>query len=155
MSVTWRFRRIWGSGGMSITELMVSLAISMLLLLVLGTELQAMVDRIKLESAVSELIGDLQSARIQAIWERQAIKVSINQASAVVTVFRESDPIHPIRPPRNLAGRGVRTIQSTGGNLLSFSPSGTSGTATSLTLEGRNGDRRVVTVSLTGIVRAR
>jgi hypothetical protein len=155
MDRKWKFRRIRGFGGMSITELMITLAISVVPLLLLGTELQAMVDQVKLKAAVSELIGDLQGARIQAIWERQVIQVSINQASAVVTLFRESDPGHPIRPPRHLASRGVRAIQSTGGSLLSFSPSGTSGTATSLTLEGRNGDRRVVTVSLTGIVRAR
>jgi type II secretion system GspH-like protein len=114
-----------------------------------------MMDRVNLEAAASELIGDLRSARILAIWERQAIQVSFNPQSAVVTLFRESDTVHPIRSPRNLGRRGVRTIGSTGGQLLMFSPRGTSATPTTLTLEGRNGDRRVVTVSLTGIVRAR
>jgi Tfp pilus assembly protein FimT len=141
--------------GMSTTEVVVSLAIAGMLLLLLGSELQAMVARVNLDAAAAEIIGDLRYARTQAVWERQVIEVSIDEAQAVLSMARQSNPTQLIRPSRNLQSRGVLAIRSTGGTVLSFSPRGTSATATTLTLEGRNGEHRVITVSLTGIVRGR
>ena len=143
-----------GEKGTSMTELMVSLGIAAFLLVLMGSELQAMADRVNLEAAISEVVGDLRYARTLAIWERQPIQVSLDTAQTKITLLRNGDPMRPVHPPRSLSRRGVRSIHSTGGTSLTFSPRGTSATPTTLTLEGRNGDRRVVTVSLTGIVRA-
>ena len=87
--------------------------------------------------------------------ERQPIEVSLDTGQITVTLLRNGDPMRPVQAPRFLSQRSVRSLHSTGGSSLSFSPHGTNATPTTLTLEGRNGDRRVVTVSLTGIVRAR
>ncbi len=147
-----RMRKI-SERGTSITELMVSLAIAALILVLMGSELQAMMGRVNLEAALSEVEADLRYARTLAIWERQPIQVSLDTNHANITLFRNGDPTNIVHAPRSLSRRGVNSIHSTGGMLLSFSPRGTSATPTTLTLEGRNGARRVLTVSLTGIVR--
>ena len=141
--------------GTTITELMVSVAIAALLVVLMASGLQAMVDRVNLEAATSELVGDLRYARTLAIWERQAIQVALDTAQLNVTLLRRGDPMQPVQTPRSLTQRGIRSIHSSGGTSLSFSPRGTSATPTTVTLEGRNGDRRMVMVSLTGVVRAR
>jgi Tfp pilus assembly protein FimT len=152
MAMQKRMRKI-SERGTSITELMVSLAIATLLLVLMGSELQAMMGRVNLEAALSEVEADLRYARTLAIWERQAIQVALDTNHANITLFRNGDPTNIVHAPRSLSRRGVHSIHSTGGMLLSFSPRGTSATPTTLTLEGRNGARRVLTVSLTGIVR--
>ena len=141
--------------GMTITEMAIALAITGALSVFMGTELQAMADRVSLDTAVAEVLGDLRYARNLAVWERQAVQVAVDQERPGVTILRTSVPAEPVGPTRNLASRGVRAIRSTGGGLLSFSPRGTSATPTTLTLENRRGAQRVVTVSLTGIARAR
>jgi Tfp pilus assembly protein FimT len=150
-----RVATIRQADGVSALELMISLGIAALLMLLLGGELQAMVDRVNLQAAVSDVVGDLQYARTAAVWERQATQIVLDPQKASLTIVRSVDPAHPIRPSRNLAQRGVRTLESSGGLTLTFSPRGTSATPTTLTLVGRNGERRVVTLSLTGLVRAR
>ena len=87
--------------------------------------------------------------------EGQTVQVALNPDQPGVTLFQSSDLTQPVAPTRNLMRRGIRAIRSTGGYLLSFRPRGTSATPTTLTLEDRRGVQRVVTVSLTGIVRAR
>jgi Tfp pilus assembly protein FimT len=144
-----------GQDGMSTAELMISLGIAAVLTLLLGSELQGMVNRVDLQAAASDVVADLQHARTLAVWERQAMHVALDSQHPSVTIFRNANPAQPVQPSRNLARRGIRHIDSTGGLTLSFSPRGTSATPTTITLEGRNGERRVVTVSLTGIVRAR
>ena len=144
-----------GEKGTSMTELMVSVAIAALLVVLMGSGLQAMVDRVNLEAATSELVGDLRYARTLAIWERQPIQVALDTGQLNVTLFRRGDPMLPVQTPRSLTRRGIRSIHSSAGTFLSFSPRGTSATPTTVTLEGRNGGRRVVMVSLTGVVRAR
>jgi Tfp pilus assembly protein FimT len=141
--------------GTTITELMVSVAVAALLLVLMASGLQAMVDHVNLQAATSEVIGDLRYARILAMEERQPIEVSLDTGQITVTLLRNGDPTKPVHTPRFLSQRSVRAMHSSGGSSLSFSPQGTNATPTTLTLEGRNGDRRVVTVSLTGIVRAR
>jgi len=141
--------------GMTMTELAISLAIMAALSLFLGSELQAMANRVFLDAAASEAIGDLQYARSLAVWERQAIQVIVNVEQPGITLYRAGDLSHPLRPTRNLKNKGVQTVRSTGGNVLTFSSRGTSATATTLTLVDREGMARVMTVSLTGIVRSR
>ena len=144
-----------GEKGTSMTELMVSVAIAGLLVGLMGLGLQVMVDGVNLEAATSELVGDLRYARTLAIWERQPIQVALDTAQLNVTLFRRGDPMQPVQASRSLTRRGIRSIHSSAGTSVSFSPRGTSATPTTVTLEGRNGDRRMVMVSLTGIVRAR
>ena len=141
--------------GTTVTELMVSVAVAALLMGVMAAGLQAIVDHVNLQAATSEVVGDLRYARILAMEERQPIEVSLDTDQISVTLLRNGDSTKPVQAPRFLRQRSVRTMHSTGGSSLSFSPHGTNATPTTLTLEGRNGDRRVVTVSLTGIVRAR
>src|SRR5437870_12893792 len=147
-----RMRKI-SERGTSITELMVSLAVAALLLVLMGSELQAMMSRVNLEAAISEVEADLRYARTLAIWERQPIQVSIDTNLVKITLIRNGDPKNIVHAPRSLSRRGVRSIHSTGGVLLSFTPRWTSDTPSTLTLEGPNGAHRVLTVSLTGIVR--
>ena len=140
---------------MTIAELVIVLAITGVLSLFMGTELQAMADGVYLDAAVSEVVSDLRYARNMAVREGQPVQVAVEADQPGVTLFRSNDPARPVAPTRNLKDRGVRMIRSSGGRLLSFHPRGTSATPTTLILEGRRGDQRVVTVSLTGIVRAR
>lgn len=141
--------------GMTMIEMVIGLAITGALSLFMGTELRAMADRVYLDTAVAEVVGDLRYARSMAVREGEPIQVAVGADQPGVTLFRSSDPAQPVAPTRDLKDRGVRAIRSSGGRLLSFQPRGTSATPTTLTLEGRRGDQRVVTVSLTGIVRAR
>ena len=141
--------------GTTITELMVSVAVAAVLLVLMASGLQAMVDHVNLQAATSEVVRDLRYARILAMEERQPIEVSLDTARITVTLLRNGDPTKPVEAPRLLGQRSVRAMHSSGGTSLSFSPHGTNATPTTLTLEGRSGERRVVTVSLTGIVRAR
>lgn len=147
--------RIRSERGMTIAELAIVLAITGVLSVFMGTELQAMADRVYLDTAVAEVVGDLRYARSMAVREGEPIQVAVGTEQPGVTLFRSSDPARPVAPTRNLKDRGVRMIRSSGGRLLSFHPRGTSATPTTLILEGRRGDQRVVTVSLTGLVRAR
>ena len=147
--------RIRCEQGMTVAELAIVLAITGALSLFMGTELQAMADRVYLDTAVAEVVGDLRYARNMAVREGQPVQVAVEADQPGVTLFRSNDPMRPVAPTRNLKDRGVRLIRSSGGRMLSFHPRGTSATPTTLTLEGRRGDQRVVTVSLTGIVRAR
>jgi type II secretion system GspH-like protein len=141
--------------GMSTVEVAVVLCIAAVLAAALGVELQGMLDHVNLDAAAFEVITDLRYARSCAVRERRPVYVLLDQERLLLTVLREIDPPQPVRPGRDLGRQGVRSLRSTGGKLLSFNPRGTSATATTLTLEGRRGDQRVVTVGLTGIVRAR
>src|SRR5438067_1373986 len=116
--------------GMTVTELAISLAITAALSLFLGTELQAMANRVSLDAAASELMGEMQYARTLAVWERQPIQIIVNAEQRSMTLYRASDLLHPIRPTRQLAKHGVAVVRSTGGTVLTFSPRGTSATAT-------------------------
>ena len=141
--------------GMTTVELVIVLAITGALSLFMGTGLEAMADRVYLDTAVAEVVGDLRYARTMAVREGEPVQVAVDAEQPGVTLFRSGDSARPVAPTRNLKDRGVRMIRSSGGRLLSFHPRGTSATPTTLILEGRRGDQRVVTVSLTGIVRAR
>ena len=141
--------------GMTTTELVIYLAITGALSVLMGTELQAIADQVYLNTAVAEVVGDLRYARSLAVREGQTIRVALDPDQPAVTLYRSSNPIHTVAPVRNLMNRGIRTIRSTGGHVLAFHPRGTSSTPTTLTLEDRRGVQRVVTVALTGIVRAR
>ena len=150
-----RWREFRHEGGMTLVEMSTVLAIVGALAVFGGTALQGLVERVNLDAATSEVIGDLRYARTLAVWERQPIQVAVDQTRPAMTILRSTNPSDPVRPPRDLTRRGVSALSSTGGSLLSFSARGTSATPTTLTLESRHGARRVVTVSLTGITRAR
>jgi Tfp pilus assembly protein FimT len=141
--------------GTTVTELMVSVTVAAVLLGLMALGLQGMVDHVNLQAATSEVVSDLRHARLLAMEERQPIEVSLDTHQITVTLLRNRDSSKPVQALRLLGQRGVRAMHSTGGSSLWFSPHGTNATPTTLTLEGRNGNRRVVTVSLTGIVRAR
>ncbi len=141
--------------GMTMAELVIALTITGALSVFMGTELQATAERVYLNTAVAEVVGDLRYARSLAVREGQTVQVALDPDQPGVTLYRSSDATQPVAPMRNLMNRGIRTIGSTGGRLLSFHPRGTSATPTTLTLEDRRGAQRVVTVSLTGVVRAR
>jgi len=146
---------MWQERGMTMAELVIALTITGALSVFMGTELQATAERVYLNTAVAEVVGDLRYARSLAVREGQTVQVALDLGQPGVTLYRSSDATQPVAPMRNLMSRGIRTIRSTGGRLLSFHPRGTSATPTTLTLEDRRGAQRVVTVSLTGIVRAR
>ena len=141
--------------GMTMAELVIALTITGALSVFMGTELQATAERVSLNTAMAEVVGDLRYARSLAVREGQTVQVALDPDQPGVTLYRSSDATQPVAPMRNLMNRGIRTIRSTGGRVLSFHPRGTSATPTTLTLEDRRGVQRVVTVSLTGIVRAR
>jgi len=122
--------------GMTTAEMVIALAIAGALSVFMGTELQAMADQVYLNTAVAEVVGDLQYARSLAVREGQTIRVTLDPDHPGVTLYRSSDATQPVAPMRNLMNR-------------------TSSTPTTLTLEDRRGVQRVVTVGLTGIVRAR
>ena len=138
--------------GMTTMELAISLALTGAMSVFFGTELESMANRVYLETAVAEVVGDLRYARSLAAREGQTVHVAVDHERPEVTILRAGKPE---APPRNLGNRGIRAIRSTGGNLLSFSPRGTSATPTTLTLEDRRGTQRIVTVSLTGLARVR
>ena len=148
----WRMKH---EQGMTMAEMAIVLAMTALFAVFMGTGLQAMADRVYLDTAVAEVVGDLRYARSMAVREEGVVQVAVDSGQPGVTLFRASNPGQPVAPTRNLMSRGIRAIRSTGGSLLSFHPRGTSATPTTLTLEDRRGVQRVVTVSLTGIVRAR
>jgi Tfp pilus assembly protein FimT len=154
MNTKRRLEMVTTEGGMTAAELAIGVAITGLLSVFMGIELQSFADRVYLDTAVAEVVGDLKYARTLAVREKRIIQVAIDQETPGVTVLRTGEPPQPVAPTRNLSGRGVRAIRSTNGNLLSFSPRGTSATPTTLTLEDRKGAQRVVTVSLIGISRA-
>jgi Tfp pilus assembly protein FimT len=137
---------------MTMVELAVALAITGAISIFFGTGLEAMANRVYLETAVAEVLGDLRYARSLAAREGQTVHVAVDHERPEVTILRAGKAE---APPRNLGNRGIRAIHSTGGNLLSFSPRGTSATPTTLTLEDRRGTQRVLTVSLTGLARVR
>jgi Tfp pilus assembly protein FimT len=138
--------------GMTTLELAITLAITGAISVFFGTELEATANRVYLETAVAEVLGDLRYARSLAARDGQTVHVAVDHERPEVTILRAGKPE---APPRNLEARGVRLIHSSGGNLIAFSPRGTSATPTTLTLEDRRGSQRVVTVSLTGLARVR
>src|SRR5439155_1599869 len=108
----------------------------------MGTELQATAERVYLNTAVAEVVGDLRYARSLAVREGQTVQVALDPDRPGVTLYRSSDATQPVAPMRNLMNRGIRTIRSTGGRVLLFHPRGTSSTPTTLTLEDRRGVHR-------------
>src|SRR2546427_8851419 len=149
-------KRLVGEGrGMTMAELVDGLAIDGGVSVVIGQGVPAIAGQVYLNTAVAEVVGDLRYARSLAVREGQTIRVALDPNQPGVTLYRSSDVTQPVAPVRNLMNQGIRTIRSTGGRVLAFHPRGTSSTPTTLTLEDRRGVQRVVTVSLTGIVRAR
>src|SRR2546425_11994017 len=108
--------------GMTTAELVIVLAITGALSVFMGTELQAMADQVYLNTAGAGGGGDLRYARSLAVREGQTIRVALDPNQPGVTLYRSSDVTQPGAPMRNLMNRGIRTIRSTGGRVLSFHP---------------------------------
>src|SRR5207253_2833577 len=104
-----------GERGMTMVELVIVLAITGALSLFMGTELQAMADRVYLDAAVAEVVGDLRYARSMAVREGFTVQVAVNADQPGITLFRSGELAKPLAPGRDLQKRGVKAIRSTGG----------------------------------------
>jgi hypothetical protein len=74
---------------MTLVELAITLAITGALSLFMGTGLQAMADRISLNAAVAEVVGDLRYARSMAVREGEPIKVAVGAEQPVGAVTED------------------------------------------------------------------
>src|SRR5207245_9382152 len=115
--------------GMTMAELVIVLAITGALSVFMSTKFHAMADQVYLNTAVSEVVGDLRYARSLAVREGQTIRVALDPDRPGVTLYRSSDVTQPVAPGRNLMNRGIRTIRSTGGRVLALPPRRTTATA--------------------------
>ena len=83
-----------------------NLAITGALSLFMGTELQAMADRVYLDAAVAEVVGDLRYARSMAVREGFTVQVAVNADQPGITLFRSGELAKPLAPGRDLQKRG-------------------------------------------------
>lgn len=133
--------------GFTLVEMMVVIVLGVLLLGMAVPSMQAAVARVRLEGVVSELGGDLQYARAEAVRRRDAVALRIDAEGRGYTVAATGLTLKTVALPRD--------VSLTPGGLIVFD--GLRGTAAAdSVLDGQSNSQPVrLRIGLTGIGRLR
>lgn len=137
--------------GASFIELMIAIGI-MAALLAGGEPLVAAAMRAKAKAAEVDVASELRMARHIAAQRREKVRVLFDRPSGQIrTEIMQSGTI--LRE-YNVAAHGMTVESLTNGDTVLFYPSGRAASPTTITLKRPSGERRYLTVSITGRVTA-
>lgn len=137
--------------GASLLELLVVVAIVGLATVWGGASFLALASRQQEKTVVAEIAAELRLARQLAIGRRERVRVVFDLERASMSTERADGSGHRLRVYR-YGGRGMVVEGLSGGTDVLFHPSGRSASPTTIVLRGRSGERRTITVSMTGRV---
>lgn len=137
--------------GASLTELLVVVAIIGLATVWGGESFLALVARQQEKATVAEIATELRFARQLAIGRRERVRVVFDPGGASLRTELADGSGRLLRTYR-YDNRGTVIERLSGGAQVMFHPSGRSASPTTIVLLGRSGERRTITVSITGRV---
>jgi type IV fimbrial biogenesis protein FimT len=137
--------------GASLTELLVVVAIIGLATVWGGESFLALASRQQEKTVMAEIAAELRFARQLAIGRRERVRVVFDPESASMRTERADGSGHRLRAYQ-YGGKGMVIEGLSGGAQILFHPSGRSASPTTIVLRGRSGERRTITVSMTGRV---
>ena len=156
ISHPWRSRT-----GLSLIELLITLACGAVLAATAGITFHTEVERQRLTAATRALIGDLRYARALAAADGRPVRVVLEPGAERYRIERlpaaggpaeRGGPVRDWTQPEWHA-QGVDLVSSTGGARIEFSPLGLTANWTTITLANRAGVRRRITVIASGRVK--
>ncbi len=137
--------------GASLTELLVVVALVGLATVWGGESFLALAARQQEKAAMAEIAAELRLARQLAIGRRERVRVVVDPGSGSLRTELADGSGRLLRTYR-CDGRGAVIERLSGGTQILFHPSGRSASPTTIVLLGRSGERRTITVSITGRV---
>ncbi|HJU06313.1 MAG TPA: GspH/FimT family pseudopilin [Nitrospiraceae bacterium] len=135
--------------GVSLTEIMLALAVIGLMLVIGGEGFVAAAARQQGKIVTTELAAELRAARHIAMIRRERVRVVFRPETSSIwseCVDRPEDVIRQF----NFADRKVVVESLSNGPSVTFYPSGRTATPTTITLRNAQQERSQLTVSLTG-----
>jgi type IV fimbrial biogenesis protein FimT len=136
--------------GRSLTELLIVCAIMGIMAAVAGPSFKSMTTHAQARSAAAEIASELRMARQLAMARRERLLVRFDLPEQTITL-RCADTETVLELYR-YADKGIVVDEPSAGVDLYFHPSGRSASAATIVIHDREGQRIVVTVSLTGRV---
>jgi type IV fimbrial biogenesis protein FimT len=138
-------------GGLSLSEMMIVVAL-IGLMLVTGVEgFGAAVARQKSKTATAELAAELRGARHLAMMRRERVRVIFQPETSRIRIELAVTPGEVVRQ-FDFENRKVVVESLSNGPSVIFYPSGRAATPTTITLRSAQEERRQLTISLTGRV---
>ncbi len=116
-----------------------------------GESFLALATRQQEKAAVAEMAAELRFARQLAIGHRKRVRVVFDPGSATLRTELADGSGGLLRMYRD-DSRRTEIERLSGGTQIMFYPSGRSASPTTIVLRGRSGERRTITVSITGRV---
>lgn len=141
--------------GFTIIELMVVVAIIGIMAGIGFVALNQQLPHYRLNSAVRDLVSDLRWARSLAITSGEKINLLLDPSSDKYHTEKASSPGASITAEKDYREvyPGIDIIGSSGGDVISFEPRGTTGNWTTIRLRNSLGEERRITVIATGRIK--
>ncbi len=137
--------------GLTLSEMMVVVALIGLMLVIGGEGLGAAVARQKSKTATAELAAELRGARHLAMMRRERVRVIFQPETSWIRIEFAGTPGEVVRQ-FDFEDRKVVVESLSNGPSVIFYPSGRAATPTTITLRSAQEERRQLTISLTGRV---
>ncbi|MEX5213792.1 MAG: GspH/FimT family pseudopilin [Nitrospiraceae bacterium] len=135
--------------GYSLLELIMVMTATAVSVALAVPDVAAMVARYREQAVVTEMAGELRTARLMAMTQASRVRAVISGDGGSMSLEREGEPLVPIRR-FDLRDRGVSIDEATQGVVVWFHPSGRTASAITLTIRGSSGRVWRLTVSMTG-----
>ncbi len=137
--------------GRSLLEMMVVLGMIGLLAVITGKSFLGAATKTQEEAVRAELASELRMARQLAITRRERIQVVFESRGTGIKT-EPSGTLGSTLRRFDFAGKGLVVESLSNGPSVVFYPSGRTATPTTITFRNARGERRLMTVSLTGRV---
>lgn len=137
--------------GYSLMELTMVTAVTAVTVALAVPDVAAMATRYREQAVVTELAGELRTARTLAITQASRVRAVIDEDGRSLSLEREGDQSAPMRR-FDFRGRGLSIDGASEGISVWFYPSGRTASATTLTLRGDSRKVWRLTVSMAGRV---
>lgn len=137
--------------GYSLLELTTVMAVTAVTVALAVPDVAAMATRYREQAVVTELAGELRTARTLAITQASRIRAVIDEDGRSLSLEREGEQAAPMRR-FDFRGRGLSIDGAGEGIKVWFYPSGRTASATTLTLRGESRKVWRLTVSMAGRV---
>lgn len=140
--------------GVSLTELMVVLALASLMAVLTLQSFILSVTKHRSHAASAELAAELRTARQLAITKRQRVRVVFEPETAKVRTEAPDAGGALLRPLMDYTDKGIVVEGLSNGPAITFYPNGRAASPTTITLRNGRQERWQLTVSMTGRVAA-
>ncbi len=144
--------------GFSLIELLISLAVTGILIWMAAFQFSHQNEHVRLSHASRSLMSDLRWARQMAVSQGEEIRLILDPMADRYWIERASRPgivvgiVMDFKDERQGYG-GTDLVSSSNGNTIRFFPKGTTNTWTTITLQNNDGRQRRITLLATGRVR--